>query len=413
MARRRYKVREHRAGSDISLWKEARCGADFLLLHMSPAYYGLGIPHGDDSAVVVIPGFLENDFYLTHLRSWLRQIGYRAYDSGIGLNAECPNLLIKQRLVNTIRKAVSETGHRVHLIGHSLGGILARSVAVQRPDDIASVITLGSPFRGTVVHHSVFRAAESVRRNILKEHGRAVFPTCFTPRCNCEFRKSLCRPMPASVNETAIYTRNDGVVDWHYCRTGDREIDFEVPGTHVGLVFNPSVYTIIASRLAKPICPKPTRCRLRAPVLSHDTTRRPVPSITPATIPAVCSSDELHSARSETGDQRFGTGLKQPDPGANLTAYRKSLSENYDRQIRLLRNVKFWYLLPPYVGILMAVMGTWWRRAAHGMSFRNAPIVICLVTVVFALAWIANEVIGVRYIQRLKRELSCLEEDRD
>jgi hypothetical protein len=110
---------------------------------------------------------------------------------------------------------------------------------------------------------------------------------------------------------------------------------------------------------------------------------------------------------------RFGTALKQPDPGANLTAYRKSLSENYDRQIRLLRNVKFWYLLPPYVGILMAVIGTWWSRAAHGMSFWNAPIAICLVTVVFALVWIANEVAGVRYIQRLKRELSCLEEDRD
>jgi hypothetical protein len=270
---------------------------------MSPAYYGFGIPHGDESAVVVIPGFLEDDFYLTHLRSWLRQIGYRPYDSGIGFNAECPNLLIKQRLVYTIKKAVSETRRKVHLIGHSLGGILARSVAVQRPDDIASVITLGSPFRGTVVHESVFRAAEGVRRNILKEHGRAVFPACFTPRCNCEFRKSLCRPMPASVNETAIYTRNDGVVDWRYCRTGDSEIDFEVPGTHVGLVFNPSVYTIIASRLAEPICRKPMRRRLRAPALPYGTIRRPVASITPTTIPAVRSCAETRSALSESGDQ--------------------------------------------------------------------------------------------------------------
>jgi len=41
------------------------------------------------------------------------------------------------------------------------------------------------------------------------------------------------------------------VVDWRYCRTGDSDLDFEVPGTHVGLVFNPSVYTIIAERLAE------------------------------------------------------------------------------------------------------------------------------------------------------------------
>jgi hypothetical protein len=39
-------------------------------------------------------------------------------------------------------------------------------------------------------------------------------------------------------------------VDWRYCRSGDRNTDFEVSGTHVGLVFNPSVYSIIAERLA-------------------------------------------------------------------------------------------------------------------------------------------------------------------
>jgi hypothetical protein len=40
------------------------------------------------------------------------------------------------------------------------------------------------------------------------------------------------------------------VVDWRYCVTGDPTVDIEAPGTHIGLVFNPSVYTIIAKRLA-------------------------------------------------------------------------------------------------------------------------------------------------------------------
>jgi hypothetical protein len=52
------------------------------------------------------------------------------------------------------------------------------------------------------------------------------------------------------VQETAIYTRNDGVADWRYCMTGDYKSDFEVPGTHIGLAFNASVYTIVAKRLA-------------------------------------------------------------------------------------------------------------------------------------------------------------------
>jgi hypothetical protein len=28
-------------------------------------------------------------------------------------------------------------------------------------------------------------------------------------------------------------------------------IDFEVPGTHIGMAFNPSAYSIVAERLAK------------------------------------------------------------------------------------------------------------------------------------------------------------------
>jgi hypothetical protein len=50
---------------------------------------------------------------------------------------------------------------------------------------------------------------------------------------------------------SAIYTRTDAIVDWTYCVTGDPEIDIEVPGTHVGLVINPSAYTVIARRLAQ------------------------------------------------------------------------------------------------------------------------------------------------------------------
>lgn len=245
------RIREHEAAANIPIWKEALFGAELLLLHASPVYYGLGVPHGDNSAVVLIPGFLGTDVYVKHLQSWLERIGYRAYLSGIGVNAECPNLLIRYRLATTIEKALAETGRKIHLIGHSLGGIIARSVAAQRPKDIASVITLAAPIRGTVMHPSVLRAANVVRRQILNQHGASVLPECYTPRCTCDFLSSLRCTTPASVVQTAIYTKDDGIVDWRYCRSGDSESDFEVPGTHIGLVFNPSVYSIIAERLAE------------------------------------------------------------------------------------------------------------------------------------------------------------------
>jgi len=239
------------AEANIAIWKEALFAADLLLLHSSPTYYGLGIPRGNGSAVVLVPGFLGTDAYLRQLHTWLGRIGYRPYFSGIGLNAECPNLLIQRRLTDNIDRALRDTGKKIHLIGHSLGGIIARAAACQRADVVASVITLASPFRGAVIHPTILRAVKRVREHILEEHGPAVLPTCYTGRCTCDFLASLRCKMPASVLETAIYTRTDGIADWRYCTTGEPEDDFEVSGTHIGLAFNASAYGIIARRLAR------------------------------------------------------------------------------------------------------------------------------------------------------------------
>jgi triacylglycerol lipase len=114
---------------------------------------------------------------------------------------------------------------------------------------VASVISLASPFRGTVAHRLILSAAEAVRKRILQENGPKVLPTCYTGRCTCEFLQALRQEVPESIMETAVYTRSDGIVDWRYCRTENPDADFEVPGTHLGLVFNAAVYSIIATRL--------------------------------------------------------------------------------------------------------------------------------------------------------------------
>ena len=236
--------------ANTTLWSEALFAAEILLLHATPVYYGFGVPHGDDSAVVIIPGFLGTDLYLMELHGWLGRIGYRPYFSGIGINADCPNLLIKRHLNETIERALDETGRKIHLIGHSLGGVIARSVAGARPKDVASVITLASPIRGTVANRTIIHAAEAIRLRILQEHGKGVLPQCYTGRCTCNFVDALRREVPDAMIETAIYTKHDGIVDWRYCMTKQNGNDFEVPGTHIGMAFNPTAYSVVAERLA-------------------------------------------------------------------------------------------------------------------------------------------------------------------
>jgi triacylglycerol lipase len=247
----------HREGRELEsvalpIWQELLVGVEIVYLRISPVYWGFGVPHGDGSAVVVVPGFLGTDLYLGQLRSWLRRIGYKAYDSGIGLNAECPNLLMREHLDQTIARAQAETGKKVHLIGHSLGGMLARAEAVQRPKRIASVITLATPITAVACHPSIIRTVESVRQHILARHGADVLPACYTGACTCDFLESLvCARFPRSVPQTAVYTKTDGVVDWRVCRTGNPRVDVEVRSTHIGLVFSPLVYSVIAERLAQ------------------------------------------------------------------------------------------------------------------------------------------------------------------
>jgi pimeloyl-ACP methyl ester carboxylesterase len=246
----RSSVRKSYEAVSLPIWLELLAGVEMLYLRISPVYWGYGVPQGDGSAVVVVPGFMLTDLYLTEFRSWLRRIGYQPYSSGIGINAECPNLLIKAHLLETVEKAYAETGKKVHIIGHSLGGVLARAIASQTPELVASVITLGAPFRGVSVHPIILRAVELVRGQIHTRNGLDVLPACYTGACTCRFLESLVLKLPRSVRRTAVFTKTDGIVDWRVCTTGHRANDFEVTGTHIGLVFNPLVYDLVAKRLA-------------------------------------------------------------------------------------------------------------------------------------------------------------------
>ena len=250
MGSRSTTVRKDYEAVSLPIWLELLAGVEMLYLRLSPVYWGYGVPRGDGSGVVVVPGFLLTDLYLTEFRAWLRRIGYRPYGSGIGINAECPNLLIKRHLIDTVETAYAETGKKIHIVGHSLGGVLARAVASQMPDRVASVITLGAPFRGVSVHPMILRAVNLVRGQIHERNSEEVLPACYTGACTCNFLESLVLKLPRSVRRTAVYTKTDGIVDWKVCKTGHRANDFEVPGSHIGLVFNTAVYDLVARRLA-------------------------------------------------------------------------------------------------------------------------------------------------------------------
>jgi pimeloyl-ACP methyl ester carboxylesterase len=225
------------------LWRESLWAVDWFALHFSPVYYGRGVPAGDGSAVVTVPGFMCSDVFMFELNGWLRRIGYRPYSSGVGVNADCPGELA-ERLADTVARAVKETGRQVRIVGHSLGGILGRRVAIERPEHVSQLVYLGTPLKAVHAHPGILAAGTMLYAAGSLVKGRDCH--CFTAQCECGFTRRAAEPLPTEVRHAAIYTRYDGVVDWHDATEQHPRLNHEVGGTHVGLPYNPRAYKVLA-----------------------------------------------------------------------------------------------------------------------------------------------------------------------
>ena len=97
---------------------------------------------------------------------------------------------------------------------------------------------------------------------------------------------------------------------------------------------------------------------------------------------------------------RHGSEPGDPDPDQTVASYQLALRRKYEHQIRLLRNVKFWYLLPLYVGLLVSSTGILREHAEKGVLSWVDAIGPLVYTLIFAGIWWLNEVYTVRRLQR-------------
>lgn len=99
----------------------------------------------DLAPVMVLPGFMTGDFHTRLLRRTIEACGGRAFgwDQGLNRGAICDKLA---RLLQRVEQLTDQTGEPIVLIGWSLGGLYARELAKRRPDRVAMVVTLGTPF---------------------------------------------------------------------------------------------------------------------------------------------------------------------------------------------------------------------------------------------------------------------------
>src|SRR5215472_9305444 len=71
------------------MMRESMLWVDVGALFTDPVFYGFRVARGDGKLVVVIPGFMGNDFYLMPMLDWLRRIGYTPVRSSLSISAGC------------------------------------------------------------------------------------------------------------------------------------------------------------------------------------------------------------------------------------------------------------------------------------------------------------------------------------
>lgn len=207
-------------------------------------------PHADQHPVLLIPGFLAGDATLRPMAARLRAAGYRTYRSRVHANVRCA-----QATGEALERRLEEIVHRwerpVALIGHSLGGLLAKALAHRRPDLVAGIVTLGSPLLAPGAVHPVL-AFDLMVLARLQSWGFAglMGDDCTSGDCARLSWEELCAPAQDGFVFTSIYSQRDGIVDWRAC-LDPAAAHVEVSCSHVGMAIDRWAYRHVLSGLRR------------------------------------------------------------------------------------------------------------------------------------------------------------------
>jgi len=201
-------------------------------------------PKGDGHPVLLVPGFTAGDSTLIGLQFFLRSRGYHVETWGFGQNTGF-KLKFSQALEQKLRHLHHKYQRKVSLVGWSLGGVYAFYAAHNAPECVRTVISLGSPMRFSVDSFKVPIVVQAVYRYLAHPMG----PVAHLSNVRAKVLRA-----PPPVPSTCIYSLTDGIVPPEAARLDSDDTQHEniwVPGSHLGLGFNPGVMWILANRLAQ------------------------------------------------------------------------------------------------------------------------------------------------------------------
>ena len=198
-------------------------------------------PKGDGRPLLAIPGFGATDASMLPLRRFLAARSHDTRGWGLGRNDGDVEALLERTLV--VAAGFADRAQRpINLVGWSLGGVIAREVARDRPDIVNRVATYGTPLTGP---------RHTAAAQVYTEDQLVGIDALISEREG--------RPIERPV--LAIYSLNDGIVDWRTC-IDDQTAEIthrQSTSTHLGMGIDPDVWRWTAEWFAEsPSAGQPT-----------------------------------------------------------------------------------------------------------------------------------------------------------
>jgi pimeloyl-ACP methyl ester carboxylesterase len=188
-------------------------------------------PAANPATVMLVPGFATHAVRMRYLARDLRAAGHRVFDWGLGFNwgASADRL---DRLEARVEELAEEKP--IVLVGWSLGGLYAREIAKRRPQAVAKVVTMGSPFSYSPRANNVWRAYQFIAGHRVDEPPVAVELSVKPP-----------------VETVAMWSPRDGIVHPRAARgvPGERDREVALRCTHLGFACDPQAIGAILREL--------------------------------------------------------------------------------------------------------------------------------------------------------------------
>jgi len=218
--------------------RRSRAGLPYAGGHRVPAH----------DPVLLIPGFMAGDPTLRAMSSMLRRQGFRTYRAQILVNVGCTREA-GDRLEQRLETIATRRNRKVTIVGHSLGGMLARGLAARRPDLIEGIVSMGSPVLAPGAIHKVLAwDAQLLSRLTSAGFGGMMSADCFGGECARLSWEESQIALDPDLAFTAIYSKRDGIVDWRACLDPAAQ-HVEVRTSHCGMAVDPVVMDHVLAAL--------------------------------------------------------------------------------------------------------------------------------------------------------------------